>query len=209
MKWFTDDALHKKYYPDNALYKHYQEDIWSIPTHNDESIFEQYTIGIFAAGLNWNTSFLRYPELTKAFHDWNFKKIAQMPNHEVDKMMENKNLIRNKRKMEATISNAQLVLDLQKKYGSLDNYFWNLVDYKQERIEATTVAGLGTTSEVGNRIARQMKKDGFKYAGPVSVYSFLISIGIISARIDKKGIEKNPKENIVLASEQGENVFNV
>ena len=110
--------------------------------------------------------------------------------------------------MEATIANAQLVLKIQQGYGSLDNYLWELVGYKQERKEVQRIADLGTTSPTGDHVSKKMKEIGFKYAGPVSIYSFLVSIGIISARPDRKGIEDNPKENIVLAREQGPNTFN-
>lgn len=209
MKWFADDYLHQKYYPDNPYYKHYQDDIWGIPPHQDQSIFEQYTIGIFAAGLNWDISFLKYPELTKAYHNWNFKRIAKMTSDEVDQMLQDKGLIRNKRKMLATIDNAKLVLKIQRRYGSLDNYFWSLVNYRQTRVETKTIADLGTRSKLGDRIAKRMKKDGFKYAGPVSVYSFLVSIGIVNARLDRKGMEEYPVDRIKKAKEQGANNFNI
>jgi DNA-3-methyladenine glycosylase I len=208
-KWFPDDTLHQKYYPDNPLYKHYQDDVWGIPPHNDESIFEQYTIGIFAAGLNWNISFLKYPLLTAYYHNWHFDEIVKMTPADIGKMLQDQGLIRNKRKMLATIDNARLVLKIQRRFGSLDNYFWSMVNYKQEVKDVYSIAELGTTSPTGNRIAKRMKKDGFKYAGPVSVYSFLISIGIITARLDGKGIEKYPVDKIVKYKDQGVNTFNV
>lgn len=209
LQWFADDSYHDKYYPDNPLYKHYQDDVWGIPPHNDESIFEQYTIGIFAAGLNWNISFLKYPELTKAYHNWNLQRITKMTEGEIDRMLKNKGLIRNRKKMVATIDNAKLVLKIQRRYGSLDNYFWSLVGYQQQRIHVNTIAKLGTRSKIGDQIAKRMKKDGFKYAGPVSVYSFLVSIGLINARLDGKGIEEYPVENIKPVRAQGPNRFNV
>lgn len=207
-RWFKDDTLHQKYYPDNPLYKHYQDDVWGIPPHNDESIFEQYTIGMFAAGLNWNISFLKYPLLTKYYHNWHLSQIAKMTDKEVDKMVQDKGLIRNRKKMVATIDNAKLVLKIQRRYGSLDNYFWSMVDYSQEVKHVDSITALGTTCKKGNRIAKQMKRDGFKYAGPVSVYSFLISIGIITARPDGQGIEEYPIDYIKLARDQGKNSFN-
>lgn len=208
-KWFADDTLHQKYYPDNPLYKHYQDDIWSVPPHNDESIFEQYTIGIFAAGLNWNISFLKYPLLTKYYHHWNLAAIAEMTADEVETMLQDKGLIRNRRKMVATIENAKLALQIQQRYGSLDNYFWSLADYRQEVKQIKAIGDLGTRSKLGDRVAKQMKRDGFKYAGPVSVYSFLVSIGIITVRPDGKGIEEYPIKRIKKADQQGPNTFNV
>lgn len=209
MKWFSDDYLHDKYYPDNPYYKHYQDDVWGIPPHQDQSIFEQYTIGIFAAGLNWNISFLKYPELTKVYHGWDFQQIAQMTADDVEVMLKDKDLIRNRRKMMATIDNAKLVLKIQRRYGSFDNYLWSLVGYRQTRKEVKTIAELGTRTKFADKIAKRMKKDGFKYAGPVSVYSFLTSIGIVNARLDKKGLEEYPVDHIKKASEQGPNTFNI
>lgn len=203
LKWFKDDTLHQKYYPGNKLYKHYQDDVWGIPPHNDRSIFEQYTIGMFAAGLSWNASFLKYPELTKAYHNWDFGRIAKMGDDEVKAMLDNPKLIRNERKIRATISNAETVIKLQDKYGSLDNYFWQQMDYFQWRFRVPTISSLGTTIPLGDKIAKQMKKDGFKYAGPVSVYSFIVSIGLINARLDGKGFEDDPKSLIKPYSEQG------
>lgn len=209
MKWFKDDRLHQKYYPGNILYKHYQDDVWGIPPHNDRSIFEQYTLGMFAAGLSWNASFLKYPALTKAYHDWDFHRIVAMGDDEVEAMLDNPELIRNERKIRATISNAAVVLKLQKQYGSLDNYFWRQMDYFQWWLRVPTIASLGTTTPLGDRIAKQMKKDGFKYAGPVSVYSFIVSIGLIDARLDRKGFEDDPRALIKPYEEQGPNTFDV
>lgn len=209
MPWFTDDVIHQKYYPQNPWYKHYQDDIWGIPPHNDQSIFEQYTIGMFAAGLNWHASFIKYPHLTRVFYNWDFQKISRMTTKDVETMLDDKGLIRNRRKLQATIDNAKLVLRIERQYGSLDNYFWSLVNYKQERKDVTKLAELGTTNKLGDRIAKRMKKDGFKYAGPVSVWSFLNSIGIVSSRIDRKGIEKYPIDYITRPERQRPNTFDL
>lgn len=177
--------------------------------------FRRTTIKVFlnntrlACLRNWDISFLKYPELTKAYHNWNLQKISQMTDDDVKIMLQDKGLIRNKRKMQATIANAKVVLQIQRRYGSLDNYFWSLADYKQIRKEATSIKDLGTTNKLGNRVAKRMKKDGFKYAGPVSVWSFLVSIGIINARPDKKGIEEYPVDFIKKADKQGKNSFNI
>lgn len=151
---------------------------------------------------------MKYPALTKAYHDWDFQRIAKMGDDEVAAMLDNPELIRNERKIRATISNAAVVLKLQEKYGSLDNYFWQQMDYFQWRLHVPTIASLGTTTPLGDRIAKQMKRDGFKYAGPVSVYSFIVSIGLIDARLDRKGFEDDPKSLIKPYDEQGLNTFN-
>lgn len=124
-------------------------------------------------------------------------------------MLDNPGLIRNERKIRATISNAATVLKLQDQYGSLDNYFWHQMDYFQWRLRVPTISSLGTTTPLGDRIADRMKKDGFKYAGPVSVYSFIVSIGLVNARLDRKGFEDDPKALIKPYSEQGLNTFNI
>ncbi|WP_308556850.1 DNA-3-methyladenine glycosylase I [uncultured Lactobacillus sp.] len=208
IEWFSDDPTHK-YYAKNPLYKHYEDDVWGIPPHNDRNIFEQYIIGMFAAGLNWHASFIKYPHLTKVFHDWDIEKIAQMNDEDVERLLQDKGVIRNRRKLKAVIWNAKVAVKIQKEYGSLDNYFWSQVAYKQERRNVKKLAELGATSEKGDALARQMKKDGFKYAGPVSIWSFMNSIGLVSSRIDRKGIEANPKEYIKKLSEQGSNTFNL
>lgn len=190
--WFPDDYLHDKYYPENPLYKRYQEKIWNIPPHNDLSIFEQYTIGMFAAGLSWNASFLRVTALTKAFYEWNLLRIAAMNQREIKNLLQNPDLIRNQRKIAATIHNAKVAINLQHQYGSLDNYFWQMVNYHQACHPIDRVSDLGTTSKLGNRISKQMKKAGFKYAGPVSVYSFIVSIGLVHVRPDNLGREWYP-----------------
>lgn len=83
------------------------------------------------------------------------------------------------------------------------------MDYFQWRLRVPAISLLGTTTPLGDRIADRMKKDGFKYAGPVSVYSFIVSIGLVNARLDRKGFEDDPKALIKPYSEQGPNTFNI
>lgn len=208
IKWFSDDPTHK-YYDKNPLYKHYEDDVWGIPPHNDRSIFEQYTIGMFAAGLNWHAAFIKYPHLTTVFYDWDVEKIAQMGEQDVDALLKDRGVIRNRRKLQAVIWNAKVAVQVQRRYGSLDNYFWSRVAYRQERRNVKKLAELGVTSKKSDVLAKQMKRDGFKYAGPVSIWSFMNAIGLVSSRIDKRGIEEYPIDFIRKTAEQGMNTFNL
>ncbi|MCI1935719.1 MAG: DNA-3-methyladenine glycosylase I [Bifidobacteriaceae bacterium] len=208
MMWFPDDQFHQKHYPDNPLYLHYDRDVWNIPSHNDKNIFEQLTLGVFAAGLNWHNSFIKYPAMTKVFHDWEIRDIAEMTEQEVIAALNNSQIIRSKRKIIATINNAKVAIEIQKRFGSLDNYFWSMVRYRQERLEPKTVAEIPVRLKITDRIAEQMKKDGFRFIGPVSACAFLISIGIISVRLDEKGIEEFPVRYIKTSDKQGKNSFN-
>ncbi|WP_288527868.1 DNA-3-methyladenine glycosylase I [uncultured Secundilactobacillus sp.] len=190
-KWFPDDPLYKKYYPDNPLYRHYFEREWGIPSHDDAQLFELLTIGIFAAGLNWDVAFSKRAALQTAFHNWDLTQIAAMTETDVATLLANPAIIRNRLKIEATIHNAQVVVQLQRQYGSFDAYLWSLVHYKQTRLEINGFADLPKKTPESDRIAKQMKRDGFKFTGSVAVYAYMLSVGLISVRLDGRGIEND------------------
>ncbi|KXT69167.1 DNA-3-methyladenine glycosylase I [Streptococcus gallolyticus] len=188
-KWFPDDILYQRYYPDHPLYRRYMEEEWGIPSHDDCHIFELLTIGVFAAGLNWHASFIKRPRLAEAFHHWDIDSIAKMTDKDVDDLMAMDGIIHNRRKIEATIKNAKAVQAIQKIYGSFDEFLWTLVNHKQKRLTIQRISELFPTTPESDAIAKQLKEHGFSFTGSVTVYAFMVTIGLVNARLDGKGLE--------------------
>lgn len=111
---------------------------------------------------------------------------------EIQQAVKNKAIIRNQRKIRATVHNAQIVRKLQQNYGSFDCYLWGFFHNQQKKLKIGSIAKLPVTLPATDRLAKQMKKDGFKFVGSTSICAFAISVGLIYVRPDKVGLEDNP-----------------
>lgn len=201
------NRYNNRLYAKNDSFRQYMDQIWNIPKHNDQEIFELFSLGVFAAGLNFNAAYSRKEAFRKVFHEWNPKKIAQMNEKEIQQAIQNKAIIRNQRKIRATVHNAKVVCQLQKKYDSLDCYLWHFFHDQQERMAVNSIAKLPVTLSATNKLAKQMKKDGFKFVGPTSSCAFAISVGLIYMRPDQKGLQSSPVRSLTLKEQEKTNLI--
>lgn len=188
-KWFDDDPLFNRYYPENAQYRYYFEHEWGIRTHNDSQLFEMLSLSGFAAGLNWASVLNKRSAFHTAFAHWQIQQIAQMDALTVNQLCANPAIIRNRRKIVATIQNAQLVQRLQLSYGSFDQYLWQQVQQQQVVLHVQHFHDLPKTTAMGTQLANQLQRAGFQFAGPVTVHAWMVTVGLITARPDHAGIE--------------------
>lgn len=198
----NSDTVYSRLYAKNKGFREYIDQIWNIPKHNDQHIFELLSLSVFAAGLNFRAAYAKRAALRKVFHDWQAEKIAKMTEEEVQRALKNKAIIRNERKIRATINNARVVCKIQQKYGSLDCYFWRIFHNQQKKLAVKSIAKLPVTLPATDKLAKQMKKDGFTFVGPVSVCAFAISIGLIYVRPDNKGRQDDPVRTLTLKEQE-------
>lgn len=194
-------SLYNKLFATQKTYQDYSNYEWNIPQHNDCQLFEMLSLGVFAAGLTFNAAFSRRSAFKKVFHNWNLKRVTQMSEKEIQEAVKNKAIIRNQRKIKATIHNAQVVCKIEQEDGSFDCYLWDFFHDQQERLAIKSMANLPVTLPATDRLAKQMKKDGFHFVGPVSICAFAISVGLIYVRPDNKGREDNPVHTLTLAKQ--------
>ncbi|RRK10010.1 DNA-3-methyladenine glycosylase I [Lactiplantibacillus garii] len=186
--WFDDDPLFTRYYPDNPTYRSYFENEWGIPSHNDRQLFEMLSLSGFAAGLNWQVVLNKRHSFYQAFAHWQIDQIAQMTPTTVQELLHNPAIIRNPRKINAVVHNANVVQRLIHDYGSFDQYLWQQVDSRQLILEVAHFHDLPRRTLSGDRMSKCLRAAGFKFAGPITVHAWMVTTGFITARLDQKGI---------------------
>ena len=160
----------------DADYVTYHDLEWGRAVHDDRLLFEMLVLEMFVAGLSWQCVLHKRAAFKQAFDNFDVALVAAYGDDKIASLMQNPNIIRHSGKIKAAISNAKIVLDLQKEYGSLDRYLWHFTQGKTILSD-----GIETRSPLSDRIACDLKKRGAKFTGSVTVFSYLAAIGIIFA----------------------------
>lgn len=155
------------------IYLKYHDEEWGVAEYNDEKLFEMLVLESFQAGLSWITILKKRESFRKAFDNFDYNRIENYDENKVNELLENEGIIKNRGKIEATISNARVFKEIQKEYGSFSDYIWGFTDGKVIKAEYLT------KSDLSEKISKDLKKKGMKYVGPTTVYSYLEAIGII------------------------------
>ena len=155
------------------IYLRYHDEEWGIPTHDDRELFEMLVLESFQAGLSWITILKKRQNFKKAFDDFDVEKVAAYDESKISELLENEGIIRHRGKITSAINNAQVLIEIQKEFGSFDSYIWSFTD--GEIIKAEYL----TESDLSKDISKDLKRRGMKFVGPTIVYSYLESIGII------------------------------
>ncbi len=160
----------------NPLYIKYHDEEWGEETHDDNLLFELLILEIFQAGLSWETILNKRDNFKIAFDNFDINKIIKYDNNKINELMQNKGIIRNKRKINAVINNAKIFLEIKKEYQSFNNYIWRFTDNKVLYIDSKV-----TKNELSDKISKDLKQRGLKFIGTTIIYSYLQAIGIINS----------------------------
>ena len=158
------------------IYLDYHDNEWGIPVYNDEKIFEMLILECFQAGLSWITILKKREHFREAYDNFNINKIVEYDEDKINSLMENKNIIRHRKKIEASINNAIIFKNIQEEFGTFSDYIWSFTDKK---ILKNSDENYLTKSKTSDIITKDLKKRGMKFVGSVTIYSFLEAIGII------------------------------
>lgn len=164
----------------NPLYVSYHDNEWGIPLHDDQKLFELLCMESYQTGLSWETVLNKREAFRKSFHNYDIAKVASMSDQDLDKLLENPEIIRHKMKLYATRANAQVVLAIQAETGSFSDYVWSFVDDKTLVNSVASYQDLPSQTELSQKMSKELKKKGFKFVGPVALYSFLEASGMIN-----------------------------
>lgn len=186
--WFDDDPLFNRYYPQNPVYRQYFDNEWSIPSHDDQQLFELLALSGFAAGLNWEMILNKRSAFRHAFANWDIDMVASFDIALITQLLTDRTIIRNQRKIMAAIHNAKIIQQLQTTQ-SFDDYLWHHLGQQQVVINVQHFHDLPRTITASERLAQQMRHDGFKFAGPITIHAWLVATGLITVRPDHRGIE--------------------
>ena len=157
----------------------YHDTEWGVPSHDDGYIFEMLILEGFQAGLSWNTILQKRENFRKAFDNFDYKKIAEYDTTKLSELLKNEGIIRNRLKINSTVTNAIAFMKVQKEFGSFAEYIWNFTDNKRIINKWKELSEVPATSELSDKISKDLKKRGFKFIGSTIIYSFLQAIGII------------------------------
>ena len=157
----------------------YHDTEWGVPSYDDGYIFEMLILEGFQAGLSWNTILQKRENFRKAFDNFDYKKIAKYDEKKLNELMQNEGIIRNKLKINSTVTNAVSFIKIQKEFGSFSDYIWGFTDKKRIINKWKDLSEVPATTELSDKISKDLKKRGFKFIGSTIIYSFLQAIGII------------------------------
>lgn len=158
----------------------YHDKEWGVPVFNDGKLFEFIVLESFQAGLSWLTILKKRAFFREAFDNFDYKLIAAYTNDKVKQLIHNPNIIRNKKKIEATINNAQVFKKIQKEYGSFNDYFWSFTDYTPITNSWEKASDIPSKTELSDKISQHLKNKGFVFFGSTICYSFMQAVGMVN-----------------------------
>ncbi len=164
----------------DPLYAAYHDEEWGIPLHDDNLLFEAMILDGAQAGLSWLTILRKRENYRKAFHDFDFERIARYEEADIRRLMGNAGIVRNRLKIESAVHNARLAAEVRNKYGSLDSFLWRYVDGVPIQNAWKAMEEIPTRSELSDRMSADLKKQGFKFFGSTICYAFMQAVGMIN-----------------------------
>lgn len=167
----------------DGLMTAYHDEEWGVPVHDDNTHFEFLALEMFQAGLSWLTVLRKREAFRKAFAGFDPKKVAKFNAEDVAKLLTDAGIIRNRLKIEAAVNNARRFLEVQKEFGSFDNYIWGFVGGKPVVNKWKTLAGIPASTELSDRVSADLKGRGFKFVGSTIVYAHLQATGLVNDHV--------------------------
>ncbi|MFH4963523.1 DNA-3-methyladenine glycosylase I [Gaetbulibacter sp. M235] len=164
----------------DALYENYHDFEWGVPVFDDDTLFEFLILETFQAGLSWITILRKRENFRKAFDNFDYKKIATYQQDKIDSLLQDAGIIRNKLKIQATITNAKAFMEVQKEFGSFSKYSWAFVDGKPIKNSLKTHKEAVATTSISDALSKDLKKRGFKFVGSTVIYAHMQATGMVN-----------------------------
>ena len=158
---------------------HYHDTEWGFPIDDDHRLFEKLSLEGFQSGLSWRTILVKRENFRAAFHDFDFDRIARFTQRDVDRLLKDEGIVRHRGKIEAVINNAQQARELVKQEGSLAAFVWR---YEPKKQLVTPQAASTSTESLA--LSKELKKQGWKFVGPTTVYAFMQAMGLINDHVE-------------------------
>ncbi len=161
----------------------YHDKEWGVPVHGEQHLFEFLTLEGAQAGLSWSTILAKRDNFRAAFAEFDPAKVARFTARDTNKLMLNAGIVRNRLKIESTISNARAFLDVQKEFGSFDSYIWQFTGGKPLENRWKTMSNVPASSTESDAMSRDLKKRGFRFVGSTICYAFMQAVGMVNDHI--------------------------
>jgi DNA-3-methyladenine glycosylase I len=167
-------------WPSNPRSIAYHDKEWGVPVHNDRTLFEFLILEGAQAGLSWDTVLKKRDNYRRAFAKFDPKKVARFDKRKIKALLKDPGIIRNRLKIESTISNAQAFLQVQKEFGSFDAYIWAFVNGKPLQNAWSTHKGIPALTPESGAMSKDLKKRGFRFVGSTICYAFMQAVGMVN-----------------------------
>ncbi|MGD9000005.1 MAG: DNA-3-methyladenine glycosylase I [Granulosicoccaceae bacterium] len=158
----------------------YHDNEWGFPVKDDQRLFEKLCLESFQSGLSWRTILAKRENFRKAFRQFDFNKVARFGPLDVERLIKNEGIVRHRGKIEAVINNAKRCRELVKQEGSLAAFIWQYEPHKGQLARPQTVS----TSDISVALSKELKKRGWQFVGPTTVYAFMQAMGLINDHIE-------------------------
>jgi DNA-3-methyladenine glycosylase I len=158
----------------------YHDEEWGVPQHDDSKLFELLTLEGAQAGLSWLTILKRRPGYVRAFKRFNPKLVAAFTSADVERLLEDPDIIRHRGKIESTINNAGAILTLQRSGSSLDELLWSFVNHEPLQRNWAKNPNVPASTPEATRMSKELKKRGFRFVGPTTCYSLMQAAGLVN-----------------------------
>jgi DNA-3-methyladenine glycosylase I len=163
-------------------YARYHDEEWGVPMTDDRALFEKLVLEGFQAGLSWLTILRKRENFRKAFHNFDAARMACFTERDIARLMNDAGIIRNRAKIEATISNAKAYLALSERIA-FSQYVWGFIEGRPIINKLTSLKGVPAETDISKRISKALKADGFRFVGSTTLYAFMQSTGMVNDHI--------------------------
>ena len=167
----------------HPLLEEYHDNEWGEPIHDDVRHFEFFTMDLFQAGLSWLTILKKRDGFHDAFDNFDFRKIAGYDEKKIQELLSNEKIIRNQMKIRATVHNAQKFLEIIDEFGSFDKYIWQFTGGKTIHNTYKDQNDLPASTELSDRMSKDLKKRGFKFVGTTIIYAYMQAAGMVNDHV--------------------------
>jgi DNA-3-methyladenine glycosylase I len=164
----------------DALLLEYHDKEWGVPVHDDVKLFEFLTLEGMQAGLSWLTILKKRENLRKAFSSFDPAKVAGFSESDVNRLLSNPGIIRNRLKVSATITNARKFLSIEEEFGSFDCYVWGFTNGRTMRHRFRSLSAIPARTRESDMMSKDLQRRGFKFVGSTICYAFMQAVGIVN-----------------------------
>lgn len=176
------------------IYQNYHDQEWGRPSHDDRHLFEMLILEGFQAGLSWLTILKKREAFVKAFDGFDVEKVASYDADKLDALMKDAGIVRNRRKIEASVINAKVFIEIQKEYGSFDAYLWQFTNHQ---IVYDNDGEVIASTPLSDQVSKDLKRRGMKFVGSTIIYAYLQAVGVVNSHepdcyLHKKVKKGNP-----------------
>lgn len=182
----ADGAARCRWCQASAAYQHYHDNEWGFPVTDDRRLFEKLCLEGFQAGLSWLTILNKRESFRAGFANFDAERIARFEAADITRLLADAGIVRHRGKIESTINNAKRVIELRSEFGSLAAYAWSHEPSPRSRPKKMTLAALreNTTSPESIAMSKDLKKRGWRFVGPTTVYAFMQAMGLVNDHLE-------------------------